>query len=178
MWWYEMTDEQRADIEARGIDIDLIYCLEYNRQEFGIADIDEVLAVWEGENDEDDWRWILKMKKGKGKPEGRYAFVQGGCDYTGWDCQSWATSAFAKTAKRAALYALGDVPLTDGGPDQAGLGHLIKLLFEKYGENFSEVYDNLLAQLKNGKFNTWRQEMESKMNVPYVKPQDFIASMK
>lgn len=64
----------------RGIDYDLAACLNYNPQDtFGIDDIAEVLAVVEGENEVDDWRWVLRLT------DERFMFLQGGCDYTGWD---------------------------------------------------------------------------------------------
>ncbi len=61
------------------IDYDLRACLEYNPQTFGVDEIQKIHAVWEGENDSDSWRWVLQLK------DGRFAFLQGWCDYTGWD---------------------------------------------------------------------------------------------
>jgi hypothetical protein len=67
----------------RGIDYDLDACLEYNPQgTFTVLDIDRVLAMHEGENEDENWRWILRLH------DGRLVFLSGGCDYTGWDCQS------------------------------------------------------------------------------------------
>ena len=74
-YYYDGADEW---IE-RGIDRDLFCCLEYSPQEFVVDDIKEVLAVHEGMNDEDDWHWVLRLN------DGRYAYLGGGCDYTGWD---------------------------------------------------------------------------------------------
>ena len=77
--------DDRSAYEARGIDWDLVACLQYNAQDgFTVADIAKVLAVVEGENDGADWRWVLRLN------DGRFVFLQGGCDYTGWDCQSSA----------------------------------------------------------------------------------------
>lgn len=76
---------------------DLPACLHYNPQaDVALEDIREVLAVYEGEHDSRDWRWILKLSGG------RFALLKGGCDYTGWDCRSSADSAIAKTANQAA----------------------------------------------------------------------------
>ena len=44
----------------------------------------KVLAEIEGENDGASWHWIVEFNNGK------YAYITGGCDYTGWDCQSHA----------------------------------------------------------------------------------------
>jgi len=80
----------------RGIDYDLSACLEYNPQpSFTVDDIERVLAVFEGTNDETDWRWIILLK------DNRFAALQGGCDYTGWDCQSWADSTIYTTVAEA-----------------------------------------------------------------------------
>ena len=69
-----------AAYAKRGIDYDLHACLEYNPQEtFTVLDIKEVRAVYEGCNDERDWRWVLELH------DSRFVFLQGGCDYTGWD---------------------------------------------------------------------------------------------
>ena len=74
----EYYDDQEK-YRARGIDYDLSACLEYNSQPFSVDEIQQVVAVWEGQRDESDWRWVLKLGRGK------YTFLQGGCDYTGWD---------------------------------------------------------------------------------------------
>lgn len=87
------------NIEAyapRGIDWDLNACLGNNPQKgFTIDDIARVLAVWEGENEGADWRWIIQLK------DSRFVALQGGCDYTGWDCQSSADSIVYSTIAEA-----------------------------------------------------------------------------
>lgn len=72
----------------QGIDNDLEYCFEYNtvklgEQELTIADVFKVHAIHEGENDGESWQWVFSIK------DGRLIYLQAGCDYTGWDCQSW-----------------------------------------------------------------------------------------
>lgn len=49
---------------------------------FQRADVDEVIASEEGENDGQNWIGVFKLR------DGRFAFLSAGCDYTGWDCQS------------------------------------------------------------------------------------------
>ena len=46
---------------------------------FGVDDVAETLAFSRGENDESDWLWVGILR------DGRFAFVQAGCDFTGWD---------------------------------------------------------------------------------------------
>lgn len=48
----------------------------------GVEDVATVVAASEGENDERDWVAVAELQ------DGRYAFVEAGCDYTGWDCQA------------------------------------------------------------------------------------------
>lgn len=78
---------------------DLYYALEYNDRPKEIKDtfITEIVAEVAGANDELDWHWIVKLSNGK------YAYLQGGCDYTGWDCQgSIHCNGVATTALKAA----------------------------------------------------------------------------
>jgi RimJ/RimL family protein N-acetyltransferase len=116
----------------RGIDWDLFACLEDNPQAFAVDDIERVLAVREGEPDYGDWAWVLRLK------DGRCAYLQGGCGYTGWDCQSWAWSQFAATPEEA-----------------AGL-----CFSEFYGGWGPATTTHLLAQLAEGKAATWRERKD------------------
>ena len=119
-----------------GIDCDLKWCLDYNPQDFTVDDIETVLAVWEGQNDGDDWRWIIRHK------DGRYIYQRGGCDYTGWDCQSWATSVYAETPEAAAMKELEDTMA-----------------------NVQAVYADLLRQFNEGKRRTWCEEMDDEFGL-------------
>lgn len=42
-----------------------------------------LLCVQHGENDEEDWVWLVATTSGE------HWVLTGGCDYTGWDCQSY-----------------------------------------------------------------------------------------
>lgn len=143
---YDFSKEKQAEFEAAGIDYDLSACLEYNSQSFDITDIEKVLAVWEGERDEEDWRWVIKVtKQCAEKNGGRFVFLQGGCDYTGWDCQSSADSKFAKTAKQAAEFAKSDM----------------RWQTDKDGE----VYKSLIEQLQSKKSKTWREAKDVELGI-------------
>ncbi len=153
--------DNSKEYDGRGIDYDLVAALEYN-PDAGITvdQIDKVLAVVEGERDESDWRWILKLKKGA---PAKFAFLQGGCDYTGWDCQSWAKAEFASTALKAAAYAKtgpGGVAIKDVA---FGMGRMLSMLSGEYMKDANSVYDQLVAQLKAGKKKTWTEEMDDKL---------------
>lgn len=96
---------------------DLPACLNYNEQPgFGLADVVEILAVFEGENDSFEWRWILKLSKG------RFALLKGGCDYSGWDCQSGADSEITRTAAQAVKLIRSEK--FQGWDDKAGSAYL------------------------------------------------------
>lgn len=124
--------DDRSAYEARGIDWDLVACLQYNAQDgFTVADIAKVLAVVEGENDGADWRWVLRLN------DGRFVFLQGGCDYTGWDCQSSADSAIVDTIA-AVLQAARD----------AG----------RFEKNDAEIIANLARQIVGAKELTWHEQ--------------------
>lgn len=79
-------------------DYDLQAAINYHL-EIKVEDIVSVLAQIPGEADGPDWSWLIELKDGK------FALIQGGCDYTGWDCQSDATIRFADTAEEAAKLA-------------------------------------------------------------------------
>ena len=80
-------------------DGDLAYAAEYNPQEFELGDIVHLCAAVAGMNDELDWYWVALLQ------DGSYRLIWGGCDYTGWDCQSWLESQSAATALEAAKLA-------------------------------------------------------------------------
>jgi hypothetical protein len=95
-----MWDDARAarggiemmETDDRGVDYDLNACLHYNPQpNFELVEIVKVLAVVEGKRDDEDWRWILQLTDGY-RGNHRYVYLRGGCDFTGWDCKSWAYS--------------------------------------------------------------------------------------
>ncbi len=69
---------------------------ENSSDELSLRHVLGILAEIPGENDELNWHWIVKLT------DGRYAYIQGWCDYTGWDCQSGIDYEFATTALKAA----------------------------------------------------------------------------
>jgi hypothetical protein len=123
-----------------GIDYDLSACLDYNPQDtFSIESIQRVHAVWEGDNDGPAWRWVLELK------DGRFAYLQGGCDYTGWDCRSYAFHHIVESAEQAAQQ-----------------------------DEEQSVIDDLLRQIEQGKDLTWRQQMDVKMGINSLDPSSYV----
>ena len=58
---------------------------------FKRADVYQVLEIQEGERDGDHWRVLVLLK------DGRFAYLDGWCDYTGWDCQGGTSAMVADT---------------------------------------------------------------------------------
>lgn len=64
---------------------DLTSALYHNGEwTYRFSDISSIVMEQQGENETRDWVWTVRTKTGTYQ-------VQGGCDYTGWDCQSWVT---------------------------------------------------------------------------------------
>ena len=70
----------------------------------------EIIAGSEGENDGPNWLIVLKQGA-------RFVFIEAGCDYTGWDCQSGGSAFVADSLDR--LIAFG---LSDENAERLGLG--------------------------------------------------------
>jgi hypothetical protein len=152
MNYYTATKEQQDKMNEAGIDYDLTACLEYNPQPFQLEDVEKVLAVFTGEHDGTEWRWVLKLNKAASKKyDSKFVYLQGGCDYTGWDCRSSAWSNFCETAKQAAEFSKNN----NGYEDETF----------KLG-----VYTKLIEQLKSKKNKTWREEkdQEFKNDLPKI----------
>ena len=47
--------------------------------EFTREDVEEVIGLHVGERDYESWCGVFKLK------DGRFAYLEAGCDYTGWD---------------------------------------------------------------------------------------------
>lgn len=69
---------------------------------FGMDDVEEVLAADEGENDGPSWMVALRLK------DGRFAYIEAGCDYTGWDCQAGGSASVASSLEQLVRFGLTD----------------------------------------------------------------------
>ncbi len=69
---------------------------------FQRADVSEVLATSDGENDGANWIGVFRLK------DGRFAFLTAGCDYTGWDCQSGGHAIVSHSLEHLVQFGLGD----------------------------------------------------------------------
>jgi len=62
---------------------------------FTFQDVGEIIIAEEGENDERDWKLIVRLKSGK------WGWLSAGCDYSGWDCQAGGDSGIVDTIDEA-----------------------------------------------------------------------------
>lgn len=73
-------EERRAKEEILGS-----WDLPYAMSEHGLDDLlsrtEKIVLELTGQNDGAEWHWIVTTTTG-------FAYIVGGCDYTGWDCQS------------------------------------------------------------------------------------------
>ena len=95
-----LDDEAYAAMRERLNDYDLPAALFYNDADLP-ADIVEVVLELTGQNDGDQWHWVVRYA------DGSFGYIAGGCDYTGWDCQSGVD---LQPARAGLLDALADVP--------------------------------------------------------------------
>ncbi len=87
-----MTEERRTP------DDDLRAAID-EHLELSVGDVVDVVAQVPGEADEANWYWIVRLGTG------RWALITGGCDYTGWECQSHADLFTAESPEAAAALA-------------------------------------------------------------------------
>ena len=64
------------------------------------AKVIEIIAAVNGENDGPDWVGLFLLD------DGRYLVAEGGCDYTGWDCQAGNSLCVARSLGDAIKYGL------------------------------------------------------------------------
>lgn len=69
---------------------------------FGLADVDVIYASSDGENDGPSWVCCGRLK------DGRYFYLEAGCDYTGWDCQASGRAWVADSQDKMVSFAMSD----------------------------------------------------------------------
>ena len=129
----DAEEVEAEDAEFSDPDWNLRMCL-YNNPEIGflIGSVKRTLAVVEGERDERAWHWLLEMLG-----EGHFVYLIGGCDYSGWDCRSWATKYVGDSPYAAILACQEQVQSTD----------------------YENTQQQLLAQLADGLVRTTREKI-------------------
>lgn len=60
----------------------------------------DVLRFSDGENDGADWVALYLL------PDGRYVITSAGCDYSGWDCQSWGWAVASNSLRGLVRYGM------------------------------------------------------------------------
>lgn len=79
--WDELGDADGLFAAIVAMDGDLASALGENRTELS-SQITRVILALEGEHDGPHYFWWVELGNGK------FALIDGWCDYTGWDCQS------------------------------------------------------------------------------------------
>jgi hypothetical protein len=72
------------------------------KEPFGMDDVAEVIKAENGENDGASWIMVGKLK------DGRFFFLDAGCDYTGWDCQAGGDAQVADTLDNLTRYGMDE----------------------------------------------------------------------
>lgn len=67
---------------------------------FTRMDVAEILASVEGENDGPPWRMAGRLH------DGRWFYLEAGCDYTGWDCQASGSVTMAENKADCIRFAM------------------------------------------------------------------------
>lgn len=78
---------------------------------FSRADVAEIIAAVNGDNDGPDWVGVFRLD------DGRFAVVSAGCDYTGWGCQEDGQAASASSLEELVRLGLSDDERTRLGFD-------------------------------------------------------------
>ncbi len=68
---------------------------------FALADVAEVLASSDGENDGASWIAALRLN------DGRFALLSAWCDYTGWGCRDGGDAQIAASMEDLVRLAMG-----------------------------------------------------------------------
>jgi hypothetical protein len=69
---------------------------------FSREDVVEIAHIIDGDPDGENWCCVVRLH------DGRWAALEGGCDYTGWDCQADASAAVASSLDDAVRFGLSE----------------------------------------------------------------------
>lgn len=67
---------------------------------FTREDVAEIFAMEEGENDGPSWVIAGRLN------DGRYFYLEAGCDYTGWDCRAGGSASVASSKEELISFAM------------------------------------------------------------------------
>lgn len=71
-------------------------------EKFTREDVKRVILLENGENEGLNWIGLFELN------DGRFAFIEAGCDYTGWDCQSGGHIIVGDSEDFMIKYGMGD----------------------------------------------------------------------
>lgn len=75
---------------------------QINASAFAREDVMEIIAIDDGENDGPSWIGVFRLQ------DGRFAYLEAGCDYTGWDCQAGGSAQVATTLEKLVRFGVGE----------------------------------------------------------------------
>ena len=106
--WTPIFDKEPKELVTadRIKDYDFQECMKYLKG-VQLSEVAEMRACVPGEADGPDWHYVIKIN------DGRFAVVEGGCDYTGWGCQEGGNGSIHATAEEAAKAAEDDYDRKD-----------------------------------------------------------------
>lgn len=143
----DFTKEEEARLEAAGVDYDVEAALRENPQDgYTVIDIKKVWAAVNdsADNDYPDYAWVIEFVKPVGPNGETFALLEGSHDYTGWDCQSGASTAFANSTRQA-------VGLLDSDGKNPG--------------SFEMFRSELLKQINSVKQETWYEQTNKELGL-------------
>jgi len=73
-----------------------------SNEPFARSDVQRIIAISDGVNDELDWIGLFELN------DGRFAFVRAGCDFTGWGCQASGDAEVGSSVDDLVRLALND----------------------------------------------------------------------
>jgi hypothetical protein len=91
---------KEKDTVLNGVPVCVKFANPVSVEPFEREDVQEIIAMSDGENDGENWVGVFKLK------DGRFALIDAGCDYTGWGCQEWGNAEVCGTLEEMIRFGL------------------------------------------------------------------------
>lgn len=75
---------------------------EVSLSPFSRDDVVEIIGMSEGDYDGPDWLGVFRLQ------DGRFAFLEAGCDYTGWGCQAGGSACVSVSLSQLLQFGVGE----------------------------------------------------------------------
>lgn len=89
--WHEAFGAAGKEVGTvlSGVPVVVQFAKPVSVEPFDREDVAEIIAIDDGENDQENWLGVFKLH------DGRFATIDAGCDYTGWGCREWGSAEVA-----------------------------------------------------------------------------------